>query len=206
MAAVLETMNPAPPPTLATTNVFDPAEIRAVIQFADSVAVETLLVHFQDRPEEKHRRHFFDGEFDCFCRPVEAAIAGRAIALSASAGEQLGGSIVVEPRHHTFNHDRQSKTSVPPLRHVGLPRRMPGRRCGRCAQPRQHLSVGRRARLPARGQCCIANINYCNATTTAAIIITGVSRLFHRQADGRRRVARLRERAGRYQDRSRMSR
>src|SRR5262249_3806288 len=94
----------------------------AVIQFADGVAVETLLVHLEDGAEQQDRRHLLDGEADCLRSRVEAAIAGRAVALLAAARKQLRGRGEIEAGHWPFNHESSPKASRPggrPDRPVG---------------------------------------------------------------------------------------
>src|SRR5262245_37960536 len=80
--------------------------VGAVVEAADAVAVDPFLIDLEDRAEQENRRHFFDRVADRLGGRRETPVSGRAVALLASTGKQLGRGIVIEAPHCPFYHIR----------------------------------------------------------------------------------------------------
>src|ERR1700692_674291 len=73
--------------------------VGVLVQSADSIRVESLLLHFEVGTDQQIRRQLLDGKTDGFRRLGESPVAHRAVALAAARGEQLGRGRVVEGIH-----------------------------------------------------------------------------------------------------------
>lgn len=91
-------------PVTARLTGLPPAQriARAVIEGADTEAVETLLIDLERAANEQLGREFLDGIFDRLGGTLEARIAHRPLTGLARAGIKLGGSPVIERTHE--NH------------------------------------------------------------------------------------------------------
>src|SRR5262245_19764526 len=74
--------------------------VGAVIERADSVAVETLFFNLEIGAEQQLWRQFLDRETDRLCGGRKALVADRAARLPAAAREQFGRGTVVDHRHN----------------------------------------------------------------------------------------------------------
>src|SRR5438270_8206509 len=83
--------------------------IRVVlVQSADTIAIESLLLHFQVRADEKVGRQLLDGKADGFRGLGKSPVAHRPVALATARGEQFCRGAVVETVHDELEYTHRT--------------------------------------------------------------------------------------------------
>src|SRR5260370_39484676 len=73
--------------------------VGVLVQPADTVGIEPLLLHFQVGAYQQIRRQFLNGKSDGFRRLGESPVAHRTVALATARGKQFCRGGVVESIH-----------------------------------------------------------------------------------------------------------